>query len=59
MNIKKRLPLFRLVIVMGWTVFVCLYYGYAYLESLHDAYPILQQVRELGIFELLKRYFMP
>ncbi len=56
---KKQLLSLRTFIAIGWIGGVCACYTYHYIRHLHHAYPILRQVRELGIIELIKRFLAP
>ena len=58
-SVKRKLKRIRPVIVIGWVVFVCLCYIYYYARYLYNSYPILHRVRELGIWEMVRRYFTP
>jgi hypothetical protein len=46
-------------IATGWVIVVVVCYCYAYSQYLQKAYPVLQQGRELGLLELMKRFVVP
>ena len=59
MKLKHIVYKVRPFIVVGWVLLVYVYFTFSYIQHLQEAYPILQQVRELGIIELIRRYFTP
>lgn len=56
---KNPLKQVRALVVIGWISLVCICYGYYYVQTLLDAYPVLQRARELGLVEMVRRYITP
>ncbi len=57
--LSTRLQHIRSLLAISWISFVCICYLYYYLDYLYNSYPVLQQFRELGITEMIRRLVTP
>ena len=59
MKFRNATLTIRALLTIFWVLVFCLTHAYHYCFQLYSSYPVLQQARQLGAWELLKRLLHP